>query len=196
MAFPLPAAINLWWVVIQMLVALAVMWWLASLRVAPLTALLGGAEHCPQRKRGYAFCRRSSQSCCLLSMGLSSGRGMESVVGWQGQKISCFIRHGMVSSPFFGAYSNILSICNLVGIAHHYGRGDKGKICLWRWLRGMAFVVGLGSLAAAVLLFPQIEFGLATSLLVAAFLVFELISKRKGCALHQRTISVTAAPEK
>jgi uncharacterized membrane protein YfhO len=58
----------------------------------------------------------------------------------------------------------------------------------------MAVKIGEGAKELRMTYRPaSFRFGLAISLLVAAFLVFELISKRKGGALHQRTLIVTAA---
>ena len=162
MAFPLPAAINLWWVVIQMLVALAAMWWLASLRVAPLTALLGGLSIALSGNVVMRFAGGHPNLVACYPWGFLlagawnrwwDGRGRRflvlSAMAWALLLFSAHIQ----TSYQFAIWWGLLTII---------GGGIRGRFAFWRWLRGMAFVVGLGSLAAAVLLFPQIEFGLLT----------------------------------
>ncbi|MCX7000113.1 MAG: YfhO family protein, partial [Candidatus Sumerlaeota bacterium] len=155
-------AIDLWWVVIQMSVALAAMWWLASLRVAPLTALLGGLSIALSGNVVMRFAGGHPNLVACYPWGFLlagawnrwwDGRGRRflvlSAIAWSLLLLSAHIQ----TSYQFAIWWGLLTII---------GGGIRGRFAFRRWLRGTAFVVGLGSLAAAVLLFPQIEFGLLT----------------------------------
>jgi hypothetical protein len=158
LVFPITVALNLWWVSLQALVALTAMWWLTSMRVAPLSALLGG-----------------------LSIALS-GAVVFRIPGGHPNIVGCFPwlfvmagawnrwwEHGGRRQFVIAAVAwslllwagHIQTAYELLlwwGLLTLVAQGLRGWVAFRRWSLGVVGVVAFGSLVTAALLLPQFEF--------------------------------------
>lgn len=161
--FPITTALNLWWVTLHVMTAAATVWWLSTLRLSPLTALLGG-----------------------LSIALSSAFVMR-ITGGHPNIAGCypwfFVMAGAWNRWWEGrgrkwivlaaaAWSFVIWSCH-VQTAYHLmlwwcvlmlcGCGLACSGAFWRWLRGMIFIMGTGALTCSALLLPNIKFAMLSA---------------------------------
>ena len=157
---PLNVAINLWWIILHILIALSAIWWLASYRVAPVSALFGGLS---VALSGMVVMRMAGGhpnivACYLWGFILAGawnrwwiGKGRRllilTAVAWAFLLLSAHIQ----TAYHFILWWGLLTIVS---------QGILNKRSFLRWLKGIIFVIVVGSLASAILLFPQIGFGL------------------------------------
>jgi hypothetical protein len=158
LALPLTMAINLWWVALQVLIALLAAWWLRSLHLTPLTAILGGLSITLSSAVVFRIpAGHINIVACLPWLFLLAGawnRWWESgrarllavaVLGWGLMLLAGHIQTAHELIVWWG----LLTL---------FGQGIWGWRSLRRWALSIIAVAIPGSLLAAVLLLPQMEF--------------------------------------
>lgn len=162
LALPLPAAINLWWILTQALAALFAMRWLRALRLSPMTCFLGGtsAALCSAVTYRIPAGHPNIPACfpwafLLLSAWTLWWRTghrrhlLVAMVAWALLLLSSHLQIAYEMILWFGIVALVTSV-----------KSQRGWVK--RFLSGMIAIALPGTLAAAVLWLPQMEFALVS----------------------------------
>ncbi|MBN1477914.1 YfhO family protein [Candidatus Sumerlaeota bacterium] len=155
---PVTVALNLWWVLLQVLTALLAAWWLRSFHLTPLTAILGGLSITLSGAVVFRIpAGHINIVACLPWFFLMAGAWNR----WWERGRTRLLAVALLGWGLMLLAGHIQTAHELIvwwGLLTLFSQGIWGWRALRRWVLGMVSVAIPGSLLAAVLLLPQMEF--------------------------------------